>query len=363
MKKLLLLLVCFSLIVACIFSGCSSGGNTAKQETDPTATVEITDQAGRTVTIPTPENLKKVFSQSPLGEMMVYSINPEFLAATYTKYTEESLKYLDPVMKDVPYLGVFSAGQVVNKEQILGSNAQVIVYVGPNQLDQATIDAANDLQNQLNMPVVVVSGLFEDMPASYRFLGKLFGEETTAEKLALYCEDVINNVMVKVSQIPDDKRVPVYYAEGNEGLETEPVSSSHAAVLKYANVYNVATVDLVKGSGLSSVSLEQVFNWNPQVIVGVKATCDYIKSNPDWADIDAVKNGLIYEIPAVPFNWIDRPPSINRILGVQWMANLLYPDVYNIDIIKQAKEFYKMFYHIDVTDDQIKSIMTNATSK
>lgn len=368
-KKLLLLLLCVSMAATWTLSGCSPAKNTAQEAKTETvtegnkaaATVEITDQAGRKVTVPTPENLKKVYYPNPIGQMMIYSINPELMAGVCTKFSEEELKYLDPSMKDMPLVGTFQAGQEMDKESILKSGVQAIIYIGPNKLGQETVDTADKLQAQLKIPVLVVSGMFEDMPETYRFLGKLFGEEEKAEKLASYCDDVINNVMSKVSKIPDNKRVSVYYAEGPEGLATEPDTSSHAAVLKYANAYNVADVKGKGGSGMSPVSLEQVLNWNPQVIVGAAATCKYIKNNPDWANIDAVKNDRIYEIPDAPFNWMDRPPSINRFLGVQWMANLLYPDVYNINITEQTKEFYKLFYNVQITDDDAKSIMGNGT--
>jgi hypothetical protein len=30
-------------------------------------------------------------------------------------------------------------------------------------------------------------------------------------------------------------------------------------------------------------------------------------------------------LPQAPFGWIDEPPGINRLLGIQWLAATLYP--------------------------------------
>ena len=65
-------------------------------------------------------------------------------------------------------------------------------------------------------------------------------------------------------------------------------------------------------------------------------------------------------MPNKPFSWMDRPPSVNRFLGVQWVANLLYPDVYDIDLAETTKEFYKLFYSVDLTDDQVSDILKYA---
>ena len=46
------------------------------------------------------------------------------------------------------------------------------------------------------------------------------------------------------------------------------------------------------------------------------------------AAISAVRDGRIYVPPDVPFGWFDSPPSRNRLLGVQWLARILYPQLF-----------------------------------
>lgn len=54
------------------------------------------------------------------------------------------------------------------------------------------------------------------------------------------------------------------------------------------------------------------------------------------------------------------PPSVNRIIGIEWMGNLLYPEYYPVNICERTKNFYSLFYGVDVTDEQTDMILSNA---
>ncbi len=121
---------------------------------------------------------------------------------------------------------------------------------------------------------------------------------------------------------------------------------------------NIAQVPVDQaGYGMSPVSLEQVIAWDPAVILvasdpaNESQAYDLITKGSDWANITAVKTKQVYQIPHGPFDWFDRPPCVGRLLGMEWLGNLLYPDVYKLDIKAEVKNFYKVFYHYDLTDD------------
>jgi iron complex transport system substrate-binding protein len=46
-----------------------------------------------------------------------------------------------------------------------------------------------------------------------------------------------------------------------------------------------------------------------------------------------------------------------RFIGVQWLANRLYPQAYPIDIVKQTKSFYKTFLGVTLTDQDVRKII------
>lgn len=358
MKKSVLLVFLSFVLLCSTLMGCASN------QTSEAKTIEIVDQANRTVTVPTPKELNKVFFTSPLGMIMVYTLVPDKLAGVSSDLSEEELAYLNPALKEAPNLGGMQAGAELNPEAIINSGAQIIFSIAPEPISETSVSEANQLQEQLNIPVVVVDGSMEKAASSYAFLGSVLGEEERAKTLGDYCTKVFEDVVNKVSDIPDDQKVSVYYAEKNDGLSTEPSTSSHAAVLKYAGAKNVATVEAKKGSGMSPVSLEQVLTWDPDVIIAWGAdrggAYDLIKTDKDWSNVKAVKDDRVYSMPNKPFSWMDRPPSVNRFLGVQWVAHMLYPDVYTIDMKEQTKEFYKLFYSVDLTDEQLNKILEGA---
>lgn len=367
MKKLVAVILAVFMIAG-IMTGCgSSQSGSAEPSAVQSGPVTLTDDAGRAVEIPGPADLEKVYVTSPIGFIQIYTFDPEILAGTPMKFSEGELKYLDPVCAQMENLGGMQVGAELNKEAIMGSGAQIIFSMNTGKITDTTISDADELQEQLGIPVLVLDANFDAMPASYRRLGEIFGMEDRAEELAVYCENVLKDVEEKISTIPAQDRVTVYYAEKEDGLATEPAESSHAAVLNMAGADIVAKVEVNGGGGMSPVSMEQVLSWNPEVIISWGeargGAYNTIKTSPEWSTIQAVKDGRVYSMPNQPFSWIDRPPSVNRYLGVQWMANLLYPDVYDIDIRQATKDFYKMFYHKELTDDEVSEILAGAVAE
>jgi iron complex transport system substrate-binding protein len=117
---------------------------------------------------------------------------------------------------------------------------------------------------------------------------------------------------------------------------------------------------------MAPVSLEQVLVWDPEVILVASDPAEesnvyeQITTSSQWATVTAVKRGQVYQIPRGPFDWFDRPPCISRILGVRWLGNLLYPDLYQYDMEAEVKDFYKVFYHMELADAQLQELMARA---
>jgi iron complex transport system substrate-binding protein len=165
-----------------------------------------------------------------------------------------------------------------------------------------------------------------------------------------------------VLTIPQEKRISVYYAEGPEGLETEPETSQHMLGFLEGGAKCVATVNETYGGGMTPVNLEQVLKWDPEVIIGWDTdvrggAVDDIRTNKDWAQIQAVQNGRVFAMPNEPWAWCDRPPGVNRLIGIHWVANLLYPDVYDVDMKEITREYFRVMYQKDVDDETILGIL------
>ena len=330
------------------------------------AIVMMTACLAMALTLPGVGALQKIYYTGAPGQIFCFTLAPELAAGTTMEFSDAELAYLPEGTGDLPYLGTLSGGKELNPEAIMAEGVQVIFSVTTGKPGDSDVSSADDLQNQTGIPVVVLDGTLDATPTTYRTLGALLGKEGQAEKLASYCETALDNVDKAVATVPEDQRVRLYYAEGSEGLQTEPKGSTHSLAFDRAGADNVAQdVEAQKGKGMSPVSLEQVLTWNPQVIIAWDDVArggadELIRTDANWSTIDAVKDGKVYTMPNVPFSWCDRPPSVNRILGIQWIANTLYPDAYDVDMVEVTKEFYSLFYHANVTDEQAREILGNS---
>ena len=127
--------------------------------------------------------------------------------------------------------------------------------------------------------------------------------------------------------IPDDQRVRVAYLLGDNGLNAIAKTSFQAAVVDMV-ADNVVVVDDVSGKGNGNeISLEQIALWNPDLIVFQTGSIyDTVGDDPAWAGIAAIDSGNYYQVPNVPYCWLNNPPTVNQLMGLQWLPRLLYPD-------------------------------------
>ncbi len=160
------------------------------------------------------------------------------------------------------------------------------------------------------------------------------------------------------------RKVRLYQGNGEDSLETAPKGSDHAQLIDLVKAENVADLELGDGSRVQ-ISAEQLLAWNPDVIAVVgepkaslsgHSAADAILNNPDFASLKAVQEGKVYGIPNAPFNWVDRPAGPNRIIGIRWLSGLLYPEYLNFDADDAVKEFFSLFYHVDLTEEQLQQL-------
>ena len=155
--------------------------------------------------------------------------------------------------------------------------------------------------------------------------------------------------------MPKGGRPRVYYARGPRGLETGLGGSINVETIEML-AQNVAGE--TRG-GLATVSIEQVLLWNPDVIITIDQDfAANVRSDPAWAPVKAVREGRVHLSPKLPFGWVDFPPCVNRLMGLKWLAKILYPDRFPEDIRARTREFYTRFYHVTPSDEQIARVLT-----
>ncbi len=327
---------------------------TPTEELAPT-TVQFTDSVGRVVEVPA--DITKVAISGPLAQIVLFALCPDKLVGVASKWDAAAEQYLATEYYNLPELGQLYGGKgELNLETLLASGAQVVIDVGEPK--DTIVEDMDALQQQTGIPFVHITATASTMADAYTKLGELLSMPDEAKALSDYCATVYARTLEIANSA---EKANLIYCLGDTGLNVIANGSYHAEILDLlAN--NLAVVDAPssKGSG-NEVDLEQILLWNPDVILfapdSIYAT---VGSDPAWQQINAIKNGAYYEVPMGPYNWMGFPPSVQRYLGMMWMAQLLYPDTAQYDLYTEVAEYFKLFYHCDLTQAQYDALVANS---
>ncbi|MCI1944973.1 ABC transporter substrate-binding protein [Clostridium luticellarii] len=350
-----------------MLSGCGTQETSKISDASSTEKISLKDMADRNVKVP--RNVNRVLSVSPATTATIYMLAPEKLIGWNMKLSDDNAKYILDKYTKLPVVGSWSGKNDINYETYISMKPDIVIDNSENS------SITNVRQQKLgNIPVVVVHDLNAENFVPYiTFMGKLLGAQEKADKLVSFYNNVKKEVSNKVSNIPDNQKVKVYYAESPNGLQTDYDSGPEALKGSYADlknnqhtqlIYLCGGLNVARGTGInntSEVSMEKVVQWNPDVIItNNEQFYKNVYSDTTWQNIKAVQKHRIYLTPAKPYSWFDRPPGINTIIGIPWTAKMLYPDKFkDMDLNKLAKEFYSQFYHVNLTDSDLNSLLNN----
>lgn len=221
---------------------------------------------------------------------------------------------------------------------------------------------------RIGLPVLLVGvDRLDQYPATFRTVGQKLGKADRGAALAGYLEQAGQRLAKAVATVPMVQRRRVYYAESLDGLSSQCGHADRAEVIWLAGAINALPCSAVDGyqakpSDLESNNvvpgLETLLRLDPDVIITrFPATASQLRQDHRWQALRAVREGQIYAIPDQPFNWFDRPPSYMRIMGAQWLANLLYPTHYPVDMHAESRRFFSLFFDVALNDAQLATLL------
>ncbi len=351
------------LFIIVAMAGCRGKQKEGAQAKNTKSMIQITDMAGRKVWIP--RKVSTVFCSDEACTFFMYSLAPEKIIARNTACTEKEKPYTSVHFQKLPVLGrIFNGHSEVNAEELIRLKPDILLCPLFNFTTPEYIKGFEEVGALAGIPVVIISLDFEKLPDSYAFMGKLLDCKPQAEERMNYCRETLNWATSLRNKIK--KPVTAYVAEGNNGLQTIPALSTHSETLRLAGVKNCATVDEAFGYKQMSIGFEQILNWNPDyIIVNSRSQSTkeedlvhHIISDKLWSRLKAVQNKRIVITPNAPFNWIGRPPSINRLMGLQWLASTLYPELSDINLEQEVVRFYSLFYHLKLSKKQANTLIS-----
>lgn len=332
------------ILLALVAALASAGGATA---------ASFTDSAGRVVEIP--DRVERVMAAGPPAAVLLYVLAPEKMLGWVREPTAEEKVFLLPSVRDLPVHGRLTGkGNTASLETVVAMKPDLIIDAGA--VDATYASLADRIQQQTGIPYVLIGGRLSDTPQTLRSVAALLGVEERGARLADWAEASLSRAAAAASAVPEGERPRLYYGRGPEGLETAASGSITTEAIDAAGGRNI--VEPTETAGLVTVSPEKIVAANPDVIVTLDAHfAEKVRTDPVWSGTAAAQNGRILLAPSLPFGWLDGPPGVNRLIGVEWLVSALYADQGDHDLAERIKVFYELFYHVALTDGQVETLL------
>ena len=319
----------------------------------------VTDSAGRVVEIP--DEVNRVFAAGPPASILVYALKPESLLGWPRALRDYEKPYIAEPYRELPETGRLTGrGGDANLERVLLLEPDLIIDFG--SVRDTYIDLADRVQEQSGIPYILVNGRFAETAASLRLVGEALGVGERGEVLAADVEATFAALEGALDAVPEEERPRVYMARGPDGLETGLKGSINTEIIERAGGRNVA--DVPGQYGLARASSEALIVANPDTIITWDRTFfGHVWEDPLWQGISALRTGRVYLSPTAPFGWIDRPPSINRLMGLKWLAGLFYPERWTGHLREDTAAFYRLWYHVELGEAELDRLLEWASGR
>ncbi|WEF30021.1 ABC transporter substrate-binding protein [Klebsiella aerogenes] len=323
----------------------------------------VTDQLGRQVTLPDHVTRAVVLQHQTLNLLVQLDAGSD-IVGVLSSWKKQLGPQFVRFMPNIEQLATPGDLTQVNIESLLALHPQVVFVA--NYAPQAMIqqiqtagipvvaislrqDAAGE-KNKMNPTMADEEQAYNDgLKQGIRLIGEVVERQSQAEALIHYTFTARAQANAPVADIPENQRVRVYMA--NPDLNTYGSGKYTGLMMKHAGALNVAAATV---KGARQVSLEQVLQWNPEVIFvqdRYPQVVKQIERDPQWQAIDAVKNHRVWLMPEYAKAWGYPMPEALAI-GELWMAKKLYPSRYqNVDVDAKAQDYYQRFYRVKWTPD------------
>lgn len=356
MKKCNKAIFILALLSIFLITGCSNSTVNKKTEEAP-KTQTITDASGKTVEVPL--KIEKIGDawQAHNEVLCMLGSGNKIVSTILTEKMRPWLYKINPQMKNTAT--VFEANSV-NTEELLKTKPD-IVFTPLN-------DKSADKVSELGIPAVQLNFTnFNELKDCFKLTGSILGDDAKkkADDYISYLDDKLDAITSITSKIPKEQKPKVLHVTSLSPITIDGSNTIINAWIEAAGGINAAGD--VSGNN-KEVSMEQVLQWNPDIIILSSNTLmkvsngqkniDQILSDKAWQQVNALKNNKVYFNPDGAFYW-DRY-SAEEALQIQWAAKIINPDKFqNIDIVKETRNFYKTFLNYDLSEEEANKIIND----
>lgn len=295
------------------------------------------------------DSAEKWWGTTVPSAFMLYIVNPDKLAGWPAKLYDYEAAYFPEKYVNLPVLGSWhEGGGIPDKEMLLKHNVKKAFFITSSV---HTEEKYPELK-RFGMEVFTLKGgtLAENITL-LRELSKKLGVPERGEKLAAYGEGALAEMSALSEKIGDRPRV--YIADRNDGLTTSCANE----VLELVGGENAFSCDNSITRGFTRINFEQIVMIDPDVIVVTNPFfAENLKNDTKWHRLRAYRENKVFIVPYGPFGWMDKP-AVMKFIALKWLANKLHPEHYSIDMQEETKQFMRLFLHLDLDDEEIKTIL------
>jgi len=272
-------------------------------------------QAGSAVTLAacgiSPHAAGNVVAAGQPAALLVWAVARERLAGWPRTPPPDALAALPALAASLPELGALGGGgRPANLETLAALKPRLVIDYGDT--DSINRQLGDRMKERLGVEWRLIDGALLRIPEAIREAASLLDAPRAAADLAEEASAVLDRWR-RASAGPS-----FYYARSGDGLETAFRGALATEVLEGAGWTNVA-----EGSrNIGLVTREQVAAWDPEVLVTINPVfAAAVRHDPAWRTRRGGLRRRLLLLPDSPFGWIDRPPSVNRVLACAWLAN------------------------------------------
>ena len=309
------------------------------------------DDAKRTVTLRA--SAPRVFAAGAPAEVLLYTLVPERLVGRNRLPEGDALGFFPPAFRTPVFIRQLP--EVDNP----AADAELValkpdVYVDYGTVDGDYIASVEAVQRRTGVPGIILDGELSRIPAAYRRMGAALGVASRGDRLGDAAERLLTKYRGVLSA---GAPVRVYLACSADGFQ--PCLADHSAGEQLAWLGGVNVAGTRAAAPRRPLTIDEIKALSPHVIVvsGAPGAAARLRANPAWQSIDAVSARRVYEWPGLPYSWGARPPSVNRLPGVGWLAYVAAGRQFDEALTNETRTFYRDFYHLELTDIQLQRLL------
>jgi iron complex transport system substrate-binding protein len=303
------------------------------------------DDAGRSVVLPA--RVERVFAAGAPADVLLYTLVPEKLPARNRTPSKAEQELMPPAYRaPVQIVNLPERDDARYDAELLALD--VDLYVDYGTIDNDYVAALEAISERTGVPAVILDGSLEHVPDVYRRLGAALGVGERGERLAREAERIIEKYRGTLADPP----VRVYLACSQNGLTPCVEGHSSAEAAELLGAVNVG--GKLGESGRRPLTLAEIRERAPDIVIAAsQSAARELRASTEWQQLPAVAAGRVYAPPELPVNWGPRPPSVNRVPGLIWLAYVLRGRPFDLEFRDDIRVLFAALYHVTPTSAQL----------